>query len=367
MRFIRLLPVGLAVLCFGGWLWLARAVPSPAAGADGPGPAHGTQKKAQTADEHIAQAMKAAQAQHLDQATDELEAALKVDPKHRQALLLMAAVNYVRAQQLDPKDAKARAPLTLRAAEAMRTLRSTYKDLLPQEQNLLGEILYQEAVARASEGQPGPALDSLKEAVEAGFNDLDKLQDDEQLASIRKLPEFAKMKAELEAKARARAREHAQELLAANKPFPFSFTLTDLEGKKARLADLKGRVTIVDVWGTWCPPCRKEIPHFVELYKKYQDRGLAIVGINYENEEEAEARKTIREFVQANGIPYPCVLGDEATQKQIPDFEGFPTTLFLDADGTVRLKVVGYHPLFDLEAIITALLEESPRAADAKK
>jgi thiol-disulfide isomerase/thioredoxin len=365
MRLVRLLPVGLAILLAVGWLWLSRPVSSPAAPADDPSPAHAPEK-AETADAHIAQAMKAAQAEHLDQASEELEKALKVDPKQRQALMLVALVNHIRAGQLDPKDSQARAPLLLRSAEAMRTLREAYKELTPPEQSLLGQVLYNEAVGRAIQGHPEQSLASLTEAFAAGFNDFEMLETDDQLASVRKLPEFSKTKKDLEAKAKAHALAHAKELLAANTPFPFTFTLTNLEGKKVRLADLKDQVTIVDVWGTWCPPCRQEIPHFVGLYKKYHDRGLAIVGINYESEEEAEARKTVQGFVKANGIPYPCVIGDEKTQQQIPDFEGFPTTLFLDRDGTVRLKVVGYHPLTDLEAIITTLLEESPRVAEKK-
>jgi hypothetical protein len=63
-------------------------------------------------------------------------------------------------------------------------------------------------------------------------------------------------------------------------------------------------------------------------------------------------------FVKENKIPYPCVIGDDKTQEQIPDFEGFPTTLFLDRAGKVRLKVVGYHSMADLDAIVSMLLDE---------
>jgi len=62
---------------------------------------------------------------------------------------------------------------------------------------------------------------------------------------------------------------------------------------------------------------------------------------------------------------YPCLIGDEKTQKHVPNFEGFPTTLFIDRTGTVRLKAVGYHSYEDLSAIVGALLEE--RVAQAGK
>lgn len=349
----------------------SQAVPPPPNPADDPPPAraHKADKadKPETAEDFIAQAMKAAQTQDLDEAARQLDKALKVDPKHRQGLLLRAMVDQLRGGQLVATDRKGSLSLFLRSAAALRALRDAYKDLEPQERAMLGQALYNEACALALQDQPQKALASLAEACEAGLGDLELLDTDDDLASVRKLPGFAKFRKDVQEKSKARASEHARELLAENKPFPFTFTLPDPEGKKTSLDDLKGRVTIVDVWGTWCPPCRKEVPHFVALYQKFHDRGLAIVGINYEQEEEDEARKTVREFVKEHDIPYPCLIGDEKTQGLIPDFEGFPTTLFLDHDGQVRLKVVGYHSITDLEAIVTTLLEKAGPAADEKK
>ncbi len=57
------------------------------------------------------------------------------------------------------------------------------------------------------------------------------------------------------------------------------FTLTLLDGKKLTLNDLKGKAVIIDVWDTWCPPCKKEIPHFIELYSEYKSKGLEIIGV----------------------------------------------------------------------------------------
>src|SRR5262249_52498098 len=95
--------------------------------------------------------------------------------------------------------------------------------------------------------------------------------------------------------------------------------------------------------------------------ERYHQKGLEIVGVNYEREDDdAKARDVIRSFVKKNGVPYPCVLGDEKTEKRIPEFQGFPTTLFIGRDGTVRLKAVGYHSLIDLDAIVTQLLAEPP-------
>jgi thiol-disulfide isomerase/thioredoxin len=150
----------------------------------------------------------------------------------------------------------------------------------------------------------------------------------------------------------------ARESLANFRPFDFNFELPDLDGKKVALADFKGKVVIVDLWATWCLPCRDEIPHFVELYHKYQRAGLEIVGVNYETAPGNEAQETIRSFVSKHGIPYPCVIGDSKTKGMIPGFKGFPTTLFIDRSGAVRLTLTGYTPPKELEAIVTVLLEE---------
>ncbi|MBI3468679.1 MAG: TlpA family protein disulfide reductase [Planctomycetes bacterium] len=166
--------------------------------------------------------------------------------------------------------------------------------------------------------------------------------------------------------ATTRAREHAEELLADFQPFDFPFALQDLNGKTVSLADYKGKVMIVDFWGTWCPPCLKEIPHFVELRKKHRAAGLEIVGVNYEQVPDDEARETVRKFVSDNGTAYPCVIGDETTQNMVPDFEGLPTTLFIDRSGKVRLMLRGYHSMQQLEAIVKTLLAETNSKSVAK-
>ena len=145
---------------------------------------------------------------------------------------------------------------------------------------------------------------------------------------------------------------------AAPQSFDFSFALPDLEGNTVSLANFKGKVVIVDVWGTWCPPCRMEIPHFVELQKKYRDAGLEIVGINYERVPADQWRDTIKKFVEENGVTYTCVIGDAATQQSIPNFNAYPTTLFVDRAGKVRQTLVGAHELSVLEGIVGPLLAE---------
>ncbi|MDP6720887.1 MAG: hypothetical protein QGF59_19635, partial [Pirellulaceae bacterium] len=64
-------------------------------------------------------------------------------------------------------------------------------------------------------------------------------------------------------------------------------------------------------------------------------------------------------------VNYPCLLGDDVTLGRVPNLEGFPTSLFIDPSGKVRLQIVGYHPYDHLEAVVQALLAEADDATDS--
>jgi thiol-disulfide isomerase/thioredoxin len=354
MAFRRLANAGWFLLLASALMFSAR-VASTAPPVDNKAE---TRKKSLPADELVDEARRTAQGGDLKKATELLEEAVKAEPQNRNALYWLGRVCQERAIEMDRPQST---PLILRSAQAMRALRDAHKkDLNEQESFLLGVALYTEARSYAVDKKKDRALASLGEAIDSGFDRLDLLEEDEDLATIRDTPEFQKLKKEAEAKALIAAREHAKELLAKNKTFKFDFKLPDLNGKIVTLADFKGKVTIVDFWGTWCPPCRKEIPHFIELLKKYKEKGLEIVGLTYEQiDDKAEAKDTIKTFVKENRVPYACLIGDDKTQDQVPNFEGFPTTLFVDRTGKVRLKLVAYNPMATLEAIVSMLLDEA--------
>ena len=212
-----------------------------------------------------------------------------------------------------------------------------------------------EARVLAFDGKPDEAVAAIKKAIDGGFKQFDAINSDKDLESVRKNGAY-----------KALVEDIVKQEISSFKPFPFDFELKDTSDKPVKLADYKGKITIVDVWGTWCPPCRAEIPHFIDLYKQYKDKGLEIVGINCEQDSPAEVKKTIDDFVKETKIPYRCAVNDGKTEGKIPGFQGYPTTLFLDRSGKVRMLIVGNQGKAKLEAVVTALLAESDKPAEPK-
>ena len=169
---------------------------------------------------------------------------------------------------------------------------------------MIPPALFQEARTYAAENKPDQALATLAEAIDAGFSHVEALRTDPALKSLRNSPKFQELVGRVERRGRSGARaKKALSLLESQKSFAFDFKLPSIEDKKVGLADFRGNVVIVDIWGTWCPPCRKEIPHLVELAKKDRERGLRIVGINYERETGEKAVDLIREAVKSLTSP----------------------------------------------------------------
>jgi thiol-disulfide isomerase/thioredoxin len=285
-----------------------------------------------------------------------LDELLQADPDNRRALGLLATVAPDLASQLQrPQNS----PLLLRSAQALRRLRERKVELTPEERALAPVILYNEACTLALNGESTRAVVSLAEAFDAGFARVDLLDSDPDLDPLRRLPEFQALQ-------RAAERRYVEAQFAATKPYPLDFRLPDLDGKPVALADVKGDLTIVDFWGTWCPPCRKLTAHLADLATRDRNRGLRVVGLTYEPAPGDAARQAIRTFVGENKITYPCLLGDAATRAKVPRFQGYPTTLFLDRTGKVRLQTTGYQTMLTLETIVNVLLVESPPGASKK-
>ncbi len=134
----------------------------------------------------------------------------------------------------------------------------------------------------------------------------------------------------------------------------YSASFADLAGKKQALSNWRGKILIINFWATWCPPCRQEIPDFVEVYKKYQDKDVVIVGIALDE------RDPVAAFAQEYGITYPMLIGGEEGYDFAAQLgnstSGIPFTVVLDRTGHVTYVAVGAMRRAELEKQIAKML-----------
>ncbi len=118
--------------------------------------------------------------------------------------------------------------------------------------------------------------------------------------------------------------------------------MTTLDGKGIKLSDYEGKVVILNVWATWCGPCRKEIPEFVAMRKEFSAGDVEILGVTMEDERNTV--EGVKEFVEEFGIDYRIAWADLDFYKTIlsPGYQ-IPQTYVLGRDGRVLYKFVGYN------------------------
>jgi cytochrome c-type biogenesis protein len=135
---------------------------------------------------------------------------------------------------------------------------------------------------------------------------------------------------------------------------------TKLEGGTLRLADLRGRVVLLNFWATWCIPCRSEIPALSQLEKELSSRGLVVVGVSFD-----DTADLIRDFQKDIKQDYSIVLGGKDVGSQLPA-SPLPTTYIIDREGRIREKFIGEKSLAAFEAVLKPLLDESQASAKAQ-
>jgi peroxiredoxin len=121
---------------------------------------------------------------------------------------------------------------------------------------------------------------------------------------------------------------------AANRPAP-DFTLTDLNGNRVSLSQFLGQPVVINFWATWCPPCRVEIPHFVEAYEREQGQ-VVFLAISVD-----EPESVVRDFVEEQGMPFIILLDDGGKVAATYRVNAIPVTFFIGRDGEITARYVG--------------------------
>ncbi len=139
-------------------------------------------------------------------------------------------------------------------------------------------------------------------------------------------------------------------------PLAPDFTLNNLDGDAVSLSDYRGKVVIIDFWATWCPPCRKGIPDFVEMQKNYGDEKLVILGVNLDQGAPEQVLPMVKEFADDFKINYPVLMHNMEIVGAYGGIQSIPTTFIVDKEGKVRQGVIGYRPKNYFTSIIDTLL-----------
>lgn len=133
-----------------------------------------------------------------------------------------------------------------------------------------------------------------------------------------------------------------------------SFRLID--GGSRKISDYSGKVLVVDLWATWCRPCRQEIPHLIEMANEYKSKGVEVIGLSTEDPE--EAAQLVKDFTQQFKINYPIGWAEMPLADQLMNGrDGIPQTIIIGRDGKVKQHFIGFNKTVSVPQMKAALDE----------
>lgn len=134
-----------------------------------------------------------------------------------------------------------------------------------------------------------------------------------------------------------------------------AFTAYDIDGKLRTSSEWIGKQpVVVNFWGSWCPPCRKEIPDLVKLYDEYRPKGVEILGVAVK-----DTPQSVESFAKKNKMDWVMLMADDGVVSQFQPLRGVPTTIFLDKQGNEIGRFVGPPSYDQFKEAFDALLETS--------
>jgi thiol-disulfide isomerase/thioredoxin len=129
-------------------------------------------------------------------------------------------------------------------------------------------------------------------------------------------------------------------------------SLQDPQGRTIRLADFRGKVRLIDVWASWCGPCRMIIPHLNSLYDRYRGQGLVVIGVSVDN-----SPADVVAFTGRTPLKYPVGMMNPEIGRLLGNPDAIPTSYLVDRTGRLRRKFVGFVEPATIERELKKFLE----------
>ena len=224
----------------------------------------------------------------------------------------------------------------------------------------LAPYVLAEARAHALLGNSDGAAESVRTALEWGLVDFEQVIDDPVLCKTQQFETIRQLAADHRQQYCSKIRGPIRSAIAGFRPFNFDFSLAGRNARRVSKTDFPSEVLVVDLWATWCSPCRASVPHLNRLHDEYSARGVKVLGIAFEQGSSTSANQTqLDKFVKQNQVRYMCLLGDDTIQGQIPGKGGMPTLVFINRQGQVRFCTSGFHDYSQISTIVEELLVEN--------
>lgn len=116
------------------------------------------------------------------------------------------------------------------------------------------------------------------------------------------------------------------------------FSLETLDGETIILSELRGNPILLNLWASWCGPCRLEMPAMERVYQEYKDEGFIILALNVTSQDSVSAAQN---FVLEHGLTFPILLDHTGSVSQLYQLKAFPSSFFIDRDGIIQEVVLG--------------------------
>lgn len=116
------------------------------------------------------------------------------------------------------------------------------------------------------------------------------------------------------------------------------FTLNTLDGSEVTLSALRGNIVVINIWATWCPPCRAETPALQNSYEQYKDLGVIILGVDLTNQ---DSLSDVKNFVRDFKLTYPILLDVDGKVAGLYQNTALPSTYFVDRQGIIHTVLIG--------------------------